>query len=135
VSTEEGEVRKTANRWTDGFSLLELVIVSAISVVALAVAAPVLLSTYRAADLKTAQADMAAALRRASEEAATGGRRVALSVESVPLPARVVVNPQGVAYVGATRVACELEFGGAPATRGYRTPTRPPPSFSPMPRT
>jgi prepilin-type N-terminal cleavage/methylation domain-containing protein len=103
--------RNTAHE-NRGFSLLELVIVVAITVVVLAVATPILLATYRAADLKTAQAEMASAIRRASEASATGGAHVSFSATAVPVPARVAVNPTALRYFPGAIIADDVTFQG-----------------------
>jgi len=101
-----------SNRRPTGFSLLELVIMVAITVVVFAIAAPALMSSIRGGDLTAAQAEMAAAVRRASEEAATGGARIEFSASTVHVPRGVALNPAAICCIPGARISGDITFQG-----------------------
>ncbi len=82
-----------------------------ISGIAFAVAAPILLTASRVADVKTAQSEVASAIRKASESAATGGRTETLAVLSLNVSSRIVVDPPGLQPPGAV-VPDQIVFQG-----------------------
>jgi type II secretory pathway pseudopilin PulG len=103
------------NRTTEparGYSLLELVIAIAVTVTALAVALPIVATTFRVADLTAAQAEMASAIRRASEAAATGGTRLEFDATAVPVPAGVAINTTMERHVAGAIVSSDITFQG-----------------------
>jgi type II secretory pathway pseudopilin PulG len=99
-------------RRDSGISLIEVTIVGTITVVVFAVSMPFLLTTLRTADLRTAQTEMAGAIRRASEMAATGGARVDFNAQTVSVPKRVVINPQNLRYIPGALISDSITFQG-----------------------
>src|ERR1043166_5736136 len=98
--------------WAAGFTITEIVIVLAITAVAIAVTAPMLVTTRRVADLRAAQAKSASAVRRASEQAATGGSNVTLSTSALLVADDVLVDPYGVQPPPGTIEATDITFQG-----------------------
>lgn len=106
-----------------GFTLGELLVVTAVALTAAAVAVPVVWRATRLSQLEAARCELASRLRLASERAATTGRTESFALFEQPLPFDAVSSPRGVEPPAGT-VACtafELQGGtGYPLVSGER---------------
>lgn len=98
-----------------GFSLVELLIVIAVTVIALAVAVPGIVAAYRNGQLQTAVDQARMVITRRAVEATQGERRH-IDAAEVPLPGRIQLNPNDIGPPPGTLTSERVEFQGERGT-------------------